>query len=215
MLESIIQIFVSFDFVSLLAFFGIIFLTSFALPTFSLFFIINFSSIATTSQLILIILIVFVAATVGDILAYYLARFVSRKYEIKIRKFVSKSYFIETKKQKVSNLFRKYGILIIFFSRFILPGTGPFINYYSGFKRIKRKKFIIAVIAGELIYAIMYPLIAKKYHLVWKSILIIINSLAGLILFIIILYFTYRLITKIQRKEHETKMKKAVRVYGA
>jgi len=140
----------------------------------------------SVSKLILFMIISFVAAVIGDILAYELARRLSNKLRDKLRKLL----FFRNNEPKVRSLLNKYGFYIIFFTRFALVNLCAVTSYVSGLEKINRKKFILAVISGELLFAIIYPLIGFTLGEIFSSLINAINYfIIAILLIILIIYF--------------------------
>lgn len=160
--------------------------------------IIIFGSLATKiSSLIPIIIIVYIAVVIGDIIAYELASFFSKKFRKKLRKF---SFFRDNEK-KVKKLLEKYEFSIILFTRFALTGLCQVTSYVCGFEKVNRKKFIIAVLIGELLFAILYSLIGFVAGTALNMLIKTVNNLAiAVLLLLIAAYLTIYQIRK--RRNH-------------
>jgi membrane protein DedA with SNARE-associated domain len=140
----------------------------------------------SVSKLILFMVISFVAAVIGDILAYELARKLSNKLRDKLRNF----FFFRNNEPKARNLLNKYGFYIIFFTRFALVNLCAVVSYVSGLEKVNRKKFIFAVISGEFLFAIIYPLIGFTLGEIFSSLINAINYfIVAILLIILIIYF--------------------------
>ncbi len=142
----------------------------------------------SVSKLILFIIISFVAAVIGDILAYELARRLSNKLRNKLRNFS----FFRNNEPKVRSLLNKYGFYIIFFTRFGLVNLCAVTSYVSGLEKINRKKFIFAVISGEFLFAIIYPLMGYTLGEIFSNLINAINYfVVGILLFILVIYLIW------------------------
>jgi membrane-associated protein len=166
--------------------FFIVFPASFAIPTGALFFVVSLAALSeTASGIFLIILITFLAAVLGDIATYLVAR----KYNKKIHSIICKNKFLKKQERKADKVFQKYGIASLFLSRFFLQGVGPFLNYYAGMKKLKIKNFIIPIIFGEIIYTGIYVSIGVIFRETWQDLLKFLadfSILIALILLVII-----------------------------
>lgn len=158
---------------------------------------IGFGSLAGSfSGLVIVILISFIAAVFGDILAYELARRLSEQFRSKLRRL---SFFVNNE-LKAKNLLDKYGFIIIFFTRFALISLCVVVSYISGFEKISRKKFILAVITGEFLFAIIYPLIGFVAGEIFSSMLTTINDIIIVILLVVLVFYFIRFLIKRRRK---------------
>jgi membrane-associated protein len=175
--------------------FGVVFLASFAIPTFALLFIVSFVAGAVSVEEILIIcFFALVACILGDLLTYALARTFSRKFETNLRHHP----FVKNKEAQIEKLFEKNGSLLIFFSRFFMSGVGPYINYYAGFKKLDFKRFFWLVISGEIIYIALYSSLGYFFKDTWNIIIDLIEQYSVIVVVsILIIYFLRRFIKSI------------------
>jgi len=137
----------------------------------------------------------FIAAVIGDILAYELIRKFSNKLEDKLRSFS----FFKDNEHKTRKLLSLYEFPIIFFTRFAITSLCAVVSYICGLEKINRKKFILAVISGEFLFAVIYPLIGFTAGELFNNILSAINYSGVTILLIAILVY---LIKKFFRKNN-------------
>jgi len=185
-----------FSVTSLVFLFFYIFVGSLGLPGGTI-TMIGFGTLAkSASSLILVISISFAAAVIGDISAYTLARKLSEGFRNKLRKL---SFFLNNE-LKAKNLLNKYEFPIIFFTRFALISLCVVVSYVSGFEKVNRKKFIAAVIAGEFLFAVIYPLIGYLAGEIFSSILSTINNIIVVIVLILLVFYLVRFIVKRRRK---------------
>ncbi|MEK7549196.1 MAG: VTT domain-containing protein [Patescibacteria group bacterium] len=161
--------------------------------------IIIFGSLVTKiSSLIQIIIIVYIAVVIGDIIAYELSSFFSKKFRKKLRKL---SFFKDNEK-KVKKLLEKYEFSIIFFTRFALTGLCQVTSYVCGFEKINRKKFITAVLIGELLFAILYSLVGFAVGTSLNILIKMVNNLAiAILLLLIAAYLAAYQIRKMRKKK--------------
>lgn len=153
-----------------------------------------FGSLATKiSSLFSVIIIVYIAVVLGDIIAYELASFFSKKFRRKLRRFS----FFKDNERKVKNLLERYEFSIIFFTRFAFTGLCQVTSYVCGFEKVNRKKFVVAVLIGEILFAINYSLIG---FFVGGALILLIKTINRLVIAILLLliaaYLTVYLIRK-------------------
>jgi len=148
------------------------------------------------SALIIVILISFVAAVIGDILAYELARKLSGRLRSKLVTFS----FFESNEKKARRLLNKYGFFMVFLTRFALISLCQVMSYVSGLEKYNRKKFIIAVVSGELLFAIIYPLIGFVVGEVFGNLLSAVNDLILAVLLILIAFYLIKFLIRRKRK---------------
>lgn len=152
------------------------------------------------SQLIGLIVIVFLGMIIGDILTFFLARKISRRTKKLLRKF--KWYYKNEKDIKKS--LKKNTFKWVFLSRFILIGACPVTNYLCGFEGIKFKKFLFPAILGALVYALEYTLLGFIFRGTWNRLLNIVNS--SVLIAVIIMILSFFIAHRIQK--HRRKKKK-------
>lgn len=141
--------------------------------------------------LVLISLISFVAVVLGDILAYELAR----KLSDRLRKILRKFLFFRDNESKARGLLNRYEFPIIFFTRFALIGLCVAVSYISGLEKVSRKKFIWAVIFGEFLFAVIYPLVGFAVGEIFGDLLNAINDFVLVaLLFMLVFYLTKSLL---------------------
>ena len=172
---------------TLISLFFIVFAASFAVPTAAFFFIVSLTSLASSPTQVIIIFTVTLLATIsGDSSAHFLAK----SFQKEINDLVKKYTFLKNEEEKAAAKFKKHGAISIFFTRFI-HGAAAILNYYSGIKNFKYKKFIIPVILGEIIYTLIYVLIGVFAKETWKIIITIIQEFSMLILLGLVIYYFY------------------------
>ncbi len=175
---------------------GIVFIwtvgSSFGIPG-AMVYLVSAGAIAKSIQeVMIIILICFCAAVIGDITAYSLARKFSSTLSITLRKFK----FFSMGEIESRNLLKKYAFSAVFLTRFFLTGLCAVVSYISGFEKLNRKKFIFAVLGGELIYASIFPLIGFVFKEMWNDIIAVLNDILIIFILIIIAVFLIRVLIK-------------------
>lgn len=128
-----------------------------------------------------------------DILAYFLSRTFGKGifYAIGIRKILNSDGFTEVEKR-----INKQGIILVFLSRFFFTAIGPIVNIISGISRMRIRSFIIADIAGEIVYVSMFFALGYVFWDNWELILSIFESTSIIIMSIVgissIMYHIYK-----------------------
>ena len=126
----------------------------------------------STWEITLVLLTTIVSSILGDIAAYELARKFSAVLLIRLRKFK----FFRNSESKSSALFKKSEFFIIFFTRFIFIGLCSPVSYISGFGKVGRKKFVAAVVSGEIIYGVGYTLMGLAFKETWNDLASVIGD---------------------------------------
>lgn len=184
MFEIIINLFN--DHSALILFFGAI-LAQLGIPVGIMFFIM-FAGALTTNfvDLLPTFLIVLAGEVIGDLSAYHIGKNLSHLSAI--QKIFQKPH-INYLMQKSGNFLKKHGDSSVFITRFVVFGLGPYLNYLVGLQRYSIKKFILAVIAGEILYATELLLLGYIFKDTFEDIVIIISNFSTLIILGLILYF--------------------------
>lgn len=175
------------------------FITLFFLILFSSFIIIpelsiliaSYSSFALNMpDLIFIILLVFIASLIGDFITYFLAK----RFSEKIKNYLQRFKWYTKNEAKTHKSLKEHEFSFVFFSRFMVAGASPVVNYLYGFEKLNQKKFILAVILGETVYSVGYPLIGYLFKDTWNE---LVNSVQYTILSIVLILFAIYVCYKI------------------
>jgi len=161
---------------------------SFGVPASTLGIIAMGSLSKSTSILMIVIAVTFVAVALGDILAYTLATKLSDEFKDKLKRF----NFFRENELKVRNLLSKHGFSIVFFTRFFMLHLCAVTSYVSGFEKMNKKKFILAVLTGELIFAAIYATIGFTIGEIVNNFVSVINYVLTAIALLILLWYFLR-----------------------
>ncbi len=134
--------------------------------------------------LIIVIIISFVAAIIGDLIAYYIGRRVSQPLLTRLRNF----NFFSKNEEKAKRLLYKYGFFIVFITRFAVTNLCAIISYVSGLEKYNKKKFVIAVLFGEFLYVVIYSVIGYFIGSVLNTLLSTINYVVAAVVVLFIIY---------------------------
>lgn len=157
------------------------------------------ASSSSIRGLLLIIGIVYIAAIIGDISIFFLARAFSNKF----LKFLSKFKWYVRNNNKTRRLLQRYGFWIVFYSRFVVTEVCLVTNYIAGLTRFDKKKFIIAVLFGELIYAIILPVFGYLFRDTWNYLLGLLENSIWVVIVAILVAVVFKKIVKMVRKEEK------------
>lgn len=168
----------------------------------TLVWILSSGALATNfSDLLLLIIIVALAAIIGDLIAYELARKFSSALFSKLSKFKS----FKKGEQKTRALLKKSEFLIVFLSRFILIAIGAIVSYISGFERIDRRKYITAVVIGESLYASIYTIMGFMFKETWLELTNVVCDITWVLVFIVIIGVIIKIFYDNKLKRQQTK----------
>ena len=167
-----------------------VFIASFAVPTGAIFLIVSFFAVSHGQYDILLIFALVLLATIsGDLAVYFISLRLSDRFE----RLISKNAWIKNKEEKVKKIFLRYGTYTVFLSRFLLSGVGPYINYYSGLRKMDKKTFIVSAISGEIVYATMCFIIGFAFKDIWRDLLNLSKDYTWLaFLTVVVVYIMFR-----------------------
>lgn len=173
---------ISFKFMNLGIFSFLIYLASFAIPTGGLVLVLSFASVSIgISEFFIIFGITFVSSILGDISTYYFAKL----FSLKATKLIGLNKSLKKSQEKVHYFFSRNGFYTIFLSRFLFSGLGPIVNYYCGFIKYNVKKFLLAILLGEFLYALIYTIIGIIFKEFISEILDLFSGLFVVIILIV------------------------------
>ena len=171
--------------ISLGVLFILIFLASLGLPG-ALVWMVSSGALANNFwELISVMLTAALAAIIGDLTAYGLAKKFSSALS---RQFIKFRYF-RNGEIKARELFKRYGFSLIFFTRFAITGLCHAVSYVSGFEMLDRKKFLVPVVLGEMLYGAIYPLIGFIFKETWNDFANVIGDVLVIAVLIIVIIF--------------------------
>jgi membrane-associated protein len=99
-----------------------------------------------------VIIVSSVAAILGDLIAYMLARWAGRRVIEKI----SRGVGAESRVKQAENFSKRWGAAGIFFSRWLVTGLGPWLNLASGIAHYSWRRFMLWVVLGEVLWVVLY-----------------------------------------------------------
>jgi len=143
------------------------------LPGDSLLFAAGAISAISSLNVYLLILIIWMAAFLGDTANYWIGNILGQKLSSKIRK----EYL-----DKTHEFYNKYGGLTIFIARFV-PIVRTFAPFVAGLGKMDYKKFFICNISGGLVWTSLFiglgyffgniPLVKQNFSIIVIGIIII------------------------------------------
>jgi membrane protein DedA with SNARE-associated domain len=147
---------------------------------------------------IITFILVYIASLIGDISVFLIVR----RYSNRVLIFLQKRKWYNRNEKHARKLLDKYGFIIVFTSRFFFTGVGTISNYICGLTRFNPKKFIIAVVTGEFIYALLYTGSGYFFKDTWTYLIGLVQNFSWAILLILIgVYLLYRIIKLLIQKE--------------
>jgi membrane protein DedA with SNARE-associated domain len=183
--------------INLAVIFVFVFLSSFGFPG-GLVAMISSGAIAGSFGNILVIMIIAaIAAILGDILAYELAR----KFSTRIKRRLQRYRFYIRGETRARSLMGKYEFFSVFITRFFLTGLCAITSYISGFEKLNRKKYFMAVVAGEILYAIIYTILGYIFRMAWNDLVNILNNIIIITILIAVAVVLVFIIYRIRKKK--------------
>jgi membrane protein DedA with SNARE-associated domain len=174
--------------INLIILFVIVFFCAFGIPGGVIWLVASGAAASTTSELTLVVIVGVSAAILGDFTAYMLAR----KFSFRLQDWLKKFSFYSKNEAEVHSKFNQSEFYILFFSRFMFQGLCAAATYISGFLRLRIRKFLIAIVPGEIIYGAAFPLIGFFFKETWKDYTNIFSDVTAILALAIIGYFLVR-----------------------
>jgi membrane protein DedA with SNARE-associated domain len=170
------------DLVNLAVFFLWTFTASLGMPG-GLVLIVSSGALSNTVRELAAIMILGVAAsTLGDLFAYELAR----KFSPYIAKMLKRFSWFKDNETRAREILKKTEFPLIFFTRFALTPLCVAVSYISGFEKLDRKKYYIAVFSGEILYGTIYPLVGFVFKETWNDLTSVIIDIATVLILVTI-----------------------------
>jgi len=183
--------------ISLIILFVAVFFSSFGVPG-GMVTLISMGALSNNyTELLIVIVVGSIGAMLGDFIAYVIAE----KFSARVNFWLNKFKFYRDNESKARKHLNKSEFLIVFITRWFFTGLGAPVSYISGFERLNKKKYMIAVIAGELLYGSVYPLMGFFFKETWNDLTSTINStIIVLTLTLFVILIIYFIIKKIKSK---------------
>ncbi len=182
-MDLIYSIFESYGLLVLLI---IVFVAQLGLPVGSTFFLMWYgSTLNSISSLAIAIIATICVAILGDITAYSLGK----QFSSQLKHAEQRYQWLADKARQSQTLLDRYDVWIIWLSRFLITGLGPFVNYILGSKKYPLKKFIFWVFLGETIFALELLYFGYHFKESWEDLLALVSDVGWLIALLFILYF--------------------------
>jgi len=174
--------------INLIILFVVVFFCAFGIPGGGVWLVASGAAANTISDLTLIMIVGVSAAILGDFTAYMLAR----KFSFRLQDWLRHFSFYSKNEEKVKLKFNQSEFFILFFSRFLVQGLCAVATYVSGFLRLRIRKFLMAIVPGEMIYGIAFPLLGFFFKETWSDYTNVFSDVTAFILLAIIAYFLVR-----------------------
>lgn len=179
----------------------VVFLAQLGVPLGSAFFLMWYgSTIDSTPFLLWEIPATVSAAVLGDLTAYSLGK----RFSDQLSRAEKRSSWLANKMRQSSTLIDRYGIWIIWLTRFLATGLGPVVNYLLGSRKYPVKPFLLWVVMGEILFITELLYFGYRFKETWEDLLTIISDTGWLVVLVIISIWIVR---KLMKKEHPVSQK--------
>ena len=176
----------------------IVFIAQLGIPIGSTFFLMWYGSTLNSPTAVLIAIpATAFAAIFGDIIAYSLGQRFSNQLENAEKRY----HWLAQKIQQSQKLLDTYGAWIIWLSRFLVTGLGPFVNYLLGSRQYPIKRFLTWVALGEIIFTTELIYFGYRFKDTWEDLLGVISDAGWLISLIFVFIWLFKKLMKKQSKE--------------
>lgn len=175
----------------------LVFFGQMGVPVGSMFFLAWYGSTLFSLEVFwLTVALVIGFTSLGDLTAYGIGRYYSESLE----RFASKRWRINKQLKRSRFLIAKYGSVMIFFSRFLITGLGPMVNYLVGGDRYRTRPFLFWVITGEALYALECLSLGYLLKDTWEYILVMVSDFGWIVLLVLIALLLVQML--IRRSRH-------------
>ncbi len=118
------------------------------------------------------------AAILGDQIGYALGRWGGRPLALRL----SGRLRAEGRLQQAEAFARRWGILGIFFSRWLITPLSPWLNIVSGITSYSYLRFVLVDIPGEIIWVVLYVMVGKFFSDRVQAVTMMLGSLSWALL---------------------------------
>ena len=176
--------------------FAIVFIGSLGFPGGSVWLVSSGAIAGTYSELLLIMIVGAAAAMLGYITAYELAR----KFSFRFTDWLKRFKFYRKNESTVKEKFNESEFYVIFFSRFFIIMLCAVTSYVSGLVRLRRMKFLSAMIPGEILFGASFPLLGFIFKETWNDYTNLLTDAALLVLLAVIGFFVIKALVNFIRR---------------
>jgi len=141
-------------------------------------------SYAGEIDLVVLGLVVFISLLIGDLSSYCLWKWLGGWIWDKFPRFHG---IMNSNLEKAKDSFHKYGFLTVIFTRFPFSALGPAINIVAGSTSFTLFPFILAVAAGELIWAVFYLRLGYWLGDSWEQASLVLSQFGIWLLLVLVL----------------------------
>jgi membrane protein DedA with SNARE-associated domain len=175
--------------------FAVIFISSLGVPG-ATFWMLSAGALASSaSDLVAVMIVVAMAAILGDLTAYELAR----RFSLPVSKLLRRFRIYRKNEQKVRSRLARSEFSLVFFTRFLLTALCSIVSYVSGFMRLSRARFAAAVVAGESLYGILYPALGFMFKETWRDLSSVLQDAILIVALVVIAILLVRIAIGVMR----------------
>jgi len=185
--------------INLIILFVVVFSCSFGFPGGLIWLLASGAAANTPAELEIIMIVGVSAAILGDFTAYMLAK----KFSFKLERWLRRYSFYRTNETKIKSQFNQSEFFILFFSRFLFQALCAASTYISGFLRLKKRRFLAAIIPGEIIYGVSFPLLGFFFKETWTDYANVFSDVTAALLLAVVAYFIIRWAIKYYKKRRK------------
>ncbi len=186
---------------NLVVLFVVVFFCAFGVPGGVIWLVATGAAANTPSELAVVMLVGSSAAILGDFSAYMLAR----KFSLRLQRWLERFRFYRKNEPRVKSGFEKSEFFILFFSRFLIQSLCAAATYVSGFLRLKKRKFLAAIVPGEIIYGCAFSLLGFFFEETWKDYTTLIGDIVTLLFLAVVVFFLIRWAVRYYKLSHKAK----------
>lgn len=172
---------------------AVVFFSQLGIPLGSSFFLMWYGSMVEANALLAVPIIATASAAIlGDMVSFLLGGQFASQLDNAERRYV----WLKVKLNQSRSLMDKYGVWLIWITRFLVTGLGPIVNYLLGSRKYSISKFMVWIVFGEIIFTSCMLYFGYMFKDTWEDLLGIVVDVGWLIALIAIFVWILKKIIK-------------------
>ncbi len=150
-----------------------------------------------TLNMYILLPLVAITAIIGDSIGYIIGKQFGETF---VTYYFRKSGLTPKRIERIENLFRRWGMILIFLSRFVLTPLCIPINLFAGMSEFPFWRFFAMVVIGEIIWASTYLYLGYVFGVNWMAVSSYIGNTPWIIVLLIVGITSLFIAAKIKKK---------------
>ncbi len=139
-------------------------------------------TVDTTLRFWPVVFLVSFSTTLGDVIAYSVARRFGAPVTIFIQRFGITAHHLS----EVDKNLERWGVWYIFFSRWLVTPLCPPVNFASGLRKYSFVRFVSVVFVGEFVWAYLFTALGNAFGASWPSLVTFLSGAPELLALIVL-----------------------------